>query len=511
MASRDVLRQADSALPRPRDLPELVDESPEPGVRDSGGVRARKGWASRFSLLTRAQAFDRSFVLRRLLAMSDLVALVSAGLVSHVLAPPTTEGLASVVIFLALIPVWILIANATGLYHLPDRRLGHSIANELGAIVVTVTLWSWMVLLGRAALGPGPVDLSATVALWVAVLISIAGLRTVTRVLVRRRAWYRQRVAIVGSPPDAEKVIRRLERHSELGLEAICVVDPAANHDIGPAIVAAAGGTDIDRVVVASSPGGIDQRSALIRALSELKVDIDLVSADVDAIPSRGALHYIEGLPMLTIPVPRRPRSRLALKRGFDFAVASLGLVVLSPILVYCAIRIRLDSPGPVLFRQQRVGHRGQLFEVVKFRSMVSGADLEKAGMKDESQIAAAPKPELFKHKNDPRLTEIGKTLRRWSLDELPQLLNVVRGDMSLVGPRPLIPEEAELVTGQYELRLKARPGMTGPWQTQGRSEIGFEDMVKLDYTYVSNWTFSEDLQLLVRTVGAVLSRHGAY
>jgi len=479
----------------------------------------------------RALAGDnRGFVLRRWLAVSDLAALILAWIASLALATTfdRTPTVIDSVVFVALLPAWMAIANALGLYHLPDRRLGHSLADEIGPIILALTLWSWAFLLGRAVVDTNSVELLPSVGLWAFAIITVAGLRAATRALSRHRPWYQQRVAVMGTPGDVQKVIRRLERHPELGLDVTCVVkingdaatydagpadagDPVSAVDLAPEVVRAARRAQVHRVVIASSPGDIDQRSELIRALSELRVHVDLVSADVDAIPSPGSLHYIEGLPMLTVPVVRKPRSRIAFKRAFDVAVASVGLVVLSPLLAYCAIRIRLDSRGGALFRQERVGMGGKHFEMLKFRTMVTDAEADKPALVGSELQRLSEVPGLFKIPGDPRVTGIGETLRRWSIDELPQLWNVVRGDMSLVGPRPLIPEEAELVAGHYKARSNARPGITGPWQTLGRSDIGFEDMVKLDYTYVMNWSFSDDVKLLIRTVGAVVRRRGAY
>jgi exopolysaccharide biosynthesis polyprenyl glycosylphosphotransferase len=471
---------------------------------------------------------NRGFVLRRWLAVSDLTALIVAWIFVVVVAPLGTPRLPDTIVVLALLPAWTAIANAIGLYHLPDRRLGHSLADEIGPIIFALTLWSWAVLLVRGAWDETPVELLPSVGLWAVGIITVAGFRAATRAVSRHRPWYQQRVAVLGTAGDVQKVIRRLERHPEFGLDVTCVVkingdpagyeagsdengDPVSAIDLAPEVVRAAKRAQVHRVVVASSPGDIDQRSELIRALSELRVHIDLVSADVDAVPSRGSLHYIEGLPMLTVPVVRKPRSRIAFKRVFDLAVASVGLVVLSPLLAYCALRIRLDSPGRALFRQERVGKGGRRFQMLKFRTMVSDAEADKHELVGSTLHRSSEVPGLFKIPGDPRTTEIGETLRRWSIDELPQLWNVLRGDMSLVGPRPLIPEEAELVGGHYKARSNARPGITGPWQTLGRSDIGFEDMVKLDYTYVTNWSFSDDVKLLIRTVGAVLRRRGAY
>jgi exopolysaccharide biosynthesis polyprenyl glycosylphosphotransferase len=327
-------------------------------------------------------------------------------------------------------------------------------------------------------------------------------------------------------------VLRRIDRHPEYGLEIIRVVAPSAP-DAAPSgaeaaaqdghaavtveevaeIASAAREVGASRVMIATAPESLEVRSELIRELIDLGVQVDIVSGDPDLCSSSAAaLHYLEGLPVLTVPFIQVPRAWKAVKRSWDLLAATVGLVLLSPLLAVCAIGIRVGSPGPVLFRQRRIGRHGKPFELLKLRTMVDEADqlkpqLAAANMHANGDGAGS----MFKVPSDPRVTRFGAFLRRWSLDELPQLWNVLTGEMSLVGPRPLIVEEAELVEGRYEVRLLMRPGITGPWQTLGRSDIGFEDMVKLDYSYVMNWTPAEDFKLLMRTVGAVTRARGAY
>jgi len=249
----------------------------------------------------------------------------------------------------------------------------------------------------------------------------------------------------------------------------------------------------------------------VVRRLVEQNVHVDLVSGESDALSNGSSFHYLEGLPVLSVPSNRPIRAWAALKRLFDVLVAAVALMFLAPAFAFLAIWIRRDSPGPILFRQPRIGREGSCFELLKFRTMVHNADALKTRMDELNMHSQGPTPGMFKVPGDPRVTPPGRWLRRWSLDELPQLWNVLKGDMSLVGPRPLILEEAEQVRGHYAVRLNMRPGITGPWQTLGRSEIGFGDMVKLDYTYVINWSFAEDLRLLLRTIATVARGRGAY
>jgi lipopolysaccharide/colanic/teichoic acid biosynthesis glycosyltransferase len=219
-------------------------------------------------------------------------------------------------------------------------------------------------------------------------------------------------------------------------------------------------------------------------------------------------VHTIEGVPLWALPPMRLTPSARLLKRTVDIIGASLGLLVLSPLFALTAIAIKLDSPGPMFFRQARVGQRGRVFSIWKFRSMTSDADARKEEVSHlNKHLAPGGDPRMFKVQSDPRCTRLGGWLRRTSLDELPQLLNVLVGEMSLVGPRPLIPEEHRFVSTWAKRRLDLRPGMTGLWQVLGRDEIGFEEMVRLDYRYVTRWSLWRDVVLLVQTVPAVL-RH---
>jgi lipopolysaccharide/colanic/teichoic acid biosynthesis glycosyltransferase len=200
----------------------------------------------------------------------------------------------------------------------------------------------------------------------------------------------------------------------------------------------------------------------------------------------------------------------LKIKRVFDILVSSSGLLFVSPILIWAALRIKFGSKGPVFFRQQRCGFDGQPFEVLKFRTMVDGADNQRGKLRERAQDERGGDI-LFKLEDDPRVTAIGKTLRKWSIDELPQLWNVLKGEMSIVGPRPLPYDEADQATGMFSARNRVKPGLAGPWQANGRSVIPFADMIRLDYSYAVGWSLTEDIKLLFRTVVAVFSRRGAY
>ncbi|MDQ3911431.1 MAG: exopolysaccharide biosynthesis polyprenyl glycosylphosphotransferase, partial [Actinomycetota bacterium] len=213
------------------------------------------------------------------------------------------------------------------------------------------------------------------------------------------------------------------------------------------------------------------------------------------------------GVPLLEVSYPRLDGTQWALKRMLDVAVSLVGLVALSPLLVGVALLIKLSSPGPVLFKQKRVGADEKVFLFYKFRSMYADAQARQTELEGQNEAGGV----LFKIKSDPRVTPVGRFMRRWSIDELPQLINVLKGEMSLVGPRPLPIRDFERMGALHKKRLSIVPGLTGYWQTSGRSNLPFDDMIRLDLYYTENWSLALDIRILLKTLGAVLRGEGAY
>jgi exopolysaccharide biosynthesis polyprenyl glycosylphosphotransferase len=236
-------------------------------------------------------------------------------------------------------------------------------------------------------------------------------------------------------------------------------------------------------------------------------VHLSIVPRFFEVFASNATIQELEGMPVVNLPPMRLSRSVRVLKRAVDVTAAGLGLLVLSPLLAVTAIAIKLDSRGPVFFRQERHGRGGSVFRIVKFRTMVDGAEGQRHALAEENEVDGA----LFKIKDDPRITRVGGFLRKTSIDELPQLWNVLRGEMSLVGPRPFVIHESSQITGWASRRLDLTPGITGLWQVLGRNDMPFEEMVKLDYIYVTNWSLWWDLKILGQTIPVVLGRRGAY
>jgi exopolysaccharide biosynthesis polyprenyl glycosylphosphotransferase len=251
---------------------------------------------------------------------------------------------------------------------------------------------------------------------------------------------------------------------------------------------------------------GVALRS-LAWELEKTGTDLCLSPALLDVAGPRTTIRPIAGLTLLHVDHPQLSGLRLVVKDLFDRCAAGAALLVLMPVLAVLAAMVRLHDGGPALFTQVRVGKGGRVFKIYKFRTMVVDAEQRKAELLESNENDGV----LFKLRRDPRVTPVGAHLRHWSIDELPQLLNVVMGDMSLVGPRPALPEEAAQYADHVRRRLVVKPGLTGLWQVNGRSKLSWEESVRLDLRYVENWSFALDVQILWKTISAVMRRSGAF
>ena len=262
---------------------------------------------------------------------------------------------------------------------------------------------------------------------------------------------------------------------------------------------------DIERVIVAHDDVEDEVLMGLIQACGRLHIKVGLLPRDVDALGPSSEVDDIQGLTVLGLNPLIFSRSSRFVKRLMDVVGAGLALILTAPVTIVVALAIKVDTRGPVLFRQPRIGRSGRPFTLLKFRTMIKDAER----WVDELS-AHSEDPNWLKLDDDPRVTRVGRFLRLTSLDELPQLLNVLRGDMSLVGPRPLIRSEDDQITGWARTRLELAPGMTGLWQVLGRTSIPFDEMIKLDCIYVTNWSAWMDLKLIARTIPAIVLRRGA-
>ncbi|MFW2513776.1 sugar transferase [Demequina sp. SO4-13] len=321
----------------------------------------------------------------------------------------------------------------------------------------------------------------------------------------RRRGGWSTHVLLVGSESSVRQIHGELERAPAAGYRVVgaCMTSDNANSlvaDVRSAMVSCGADTVIVTGTDDLSPERVKEISwSLEPGREHLMLAPNITDVAGPRIRTRPAC----GLPLIHVETPRLGRDQRLFKRAFDIIAASTLIVLFSPVLLALAVLVRMSSPGPVLYRQERIGHYGSTFEMLKFRSMRVGADAELADLLAKQGTAEQP---LFKVKDDPRITPVGRVLRKYSLDELPQLFNVLGGSMSLVGPRPQIAQEVALYTNTARRRLLARPGMTGLWQVSGRSTLDWEQSVRLDLYYVENWSLISDIIILLRTVKAVVA-----
>ncbi|MEO6310454.1 MAG: sugar transferase [Leifsonia sp.] len=337
----------------------------------------------------------------------------------------------------------------------------------------------------------------------------------------RRFGHYLARAIVVGNREDVEYVVGQIDNKSGAAYFVVgAALESGSNESVTVGghcvpvvsdfehVADAAAALGVDTVIVAGQPNG---GSHFIRTLGwELETtsaELVLSSRLTDVAGPRIHFRPVEGLPLIHVEIPHFDGAKHAFKRFVDLALSAVALVVLMPLLLFIALLIKLDSPGSVLFRQERCGRGGRSFHILKFRSMVASAEDDLAGLLDQNEASGV----LFKLRNDPRVTRVGRVLRKYSLDELPQLWNIVIGEMSVVGPRPPLPAEVECYETHVHRRLYIKPGLTGMWQVNGRSNLSWEDSVRLDLYYVENWSLAGDLMIIWRTIKTVVRPVGAY
>ncbi|MBW9210753.1 sugar transferase [Mumia sp. zg.B21] len=349
-------------------------------------------------------------------------------------------------------------------------------------------------------------------------IVTSAGL-CACAVVVRYLVAAPRSTLLVGDRTGVGHFIAQWSERPDIVMEGICLVgdegDTLPSELGGVAVVgrlgdvtAAAADLAVDEVVVAPGPNlsAYDVRR-LNWALDHSLVELTVATEIHGAMPRRVQPRMLGRRLMLSVRPPRRPALALWLKGVIDWIGAVVLILVLSPVFLVAAVAIKLTSPGPVFFRQTRTGLRGAPFEMIKFRTMVVDAEDQLAALTELNE-GAGP---LFKLRDDPRVTRVGRVLRKTSLDELPQLFNVIRGEMSLIGPRPGLPHEVDAYDDWIRHRLQVRPGMTGAWQVSGRSNLSWQDSVRLDIDYVDNWTLRSDLAIAARTARAVIKGDGAH
>jgi exopolysaccharide biosynthesis polyprenyl glycosylphosphotransferase len=435
---------------------------------------------------------------RHALAIAD----AAAGLGAVVLAMVVIGGYALAPEVLIVVPLIIFASKVQGLYDRDELVIHKSTLDEFPRLVNLATLFALLTWLARHYVVVGDPGTVYLLTLWLTLIASL----TAARITARAIAGYRsevERCLLVASDTVHRRLEPKLRDRPNIELVGVVGIDQVVRHPQGLSRIAAT--VEAHRVMIALSDHGEPEETMdVVREAMASGLSVSLLPSSLSAVGSSVAFDDLGGVPLLGVPRFGLSRSSKAIKRAFDIVGATLLTIFSAPLLALLALLIKLDSPGPVLFRQTRVGRDGHHFRMLKLRTMVDGADAMKADLQKLNEASG-----LFKIENDPRITRIGRFLRKTSLDELPQLFNVLRGDMSLVGPRPLVVDEDECVTGHDRRRLHLTPGMTGRWQTLGAARIPLTEMVKIDYLYVANWSLWADLKILLETVVCVVRRRG--
>lgn len=462
----------------------------------------------------------RGWLVRRVLLLADVTGLLAAFVVAELLfgargAPGDRADLATeLAIFLAALPVWIIGAKISGLYDRDDERAFRSTLDELVEVFHVVTAGTWFVFLTSWLTGLVKPEAAKVMVFWIAAIALVTMGRAAGRAACRQGVAYVQNTVVVGAGDVGQLVARKVLRHPEYGLNIVGFVDgqhKETRPDLGgPHVV----GTpeqlpeivrllDVERVVIAFSNDSHEDTLALIRSLRDLDVQVDVVPRLFEVIGPKVAVHTIEELPLVGLPPARLSRSSRAIKRAIDVVGALGGLVVTAPLFACIAWRVKRDSPGPVFFRQTRLGMNMREFTTLKFRTMAVGTDDAPHREYIKRSIGSGAYPGsngLYKLSREGAVTPFGKRLRETSLDELPQLINVLRGEMSLVGPRPCIPYETESFAPHHFERFLVPAGLTGLWQVAARAQSTFGEALDMDVAYAHNWSLGLDLRLLVQT-----------
>jgi exopolysaccharide biosynthesis polyprenyl glycosylphosphotransferase len=478
-------------LPRFGEPGELADGArPIPQGQTATGVRTRDA------------------VYRRALGAGDLAAAAIAVVLAITVLGDDRLTLTAV----ASLPLVLIVSKIAGLYDRDERLLHKTTLDEAPALFQAATLYGLLIWLGESVFVQGHLSQTQVLGLWGLLFLSMLGARGFVRRVVKELVPA-ERCLVLGDARAADRLKQKIEK--SYSMRAIVVgrvpFESERRTNGGAPVVArletlglALVEHDVDRVIIAPRRSDSDEILDAIRLVKSLGVKVSVLPRLFEVVGSSVEFDEVEGVMLLGLPSYGLTKSSESLKRATDVIGSGLCLLALAPLLLLIAAAVKLTSRGPVLFRQTRIGRHGEQFEMLKFRTMYDGADWDKPRLRALNEAEG-----LFKIGEDPRMTKGGRLLRRSSVDELPQLINVLRGEMSLVGPRPLVPDEDRRVEGWQRKRLQLKPGMTGPWQVLGSSRIPLHEMVKIDYLYTANWSLWGDIKTLLRTVPHMLAGRG--
>jgi exopolysaccharide biosynthesis polyprenyl glycosylphosphotransferase len=448
----------------------------------------------------------RDALRRRMLALADILAIAAAVAVVH-------AGGADTLLFqAALIPVWIVLAKLYGLYDNDHRGLRHLTVDELPNLIAWTTTGTATHMMLLTIVAGASVSAEQALLLWLVAALTAPPLRAIARA-TWRRVVPTERAVLIGSGPLESATRRKLDLFRDIHVDCVGAIrDDELDTGLHGGVETAGlevrlAGVGADRIIVASQNASETLIGDLVRICRARGLKLSVVPPARGMFGTAVHLHHIADLPFVEYTTWDVPRSTLLIKRALDVVVASLALILLSPLLLAVAIAVRIDGRGPILFVDRRAGEGGEPFSMVKFRTMVADAQHRLREVIDLDELEQP----MFKLRTDPRVTTVGRFMRRTSLDELPQLFNVLRGDMTLVGPRPEQLELVERYKSEHRFRLAVKPGLTGPMQVYGRGELTFEERLAVEREYVENLSLRRDLRILLLTFAAVFRGKGAF
>lgn len=457
-----------------------------------------------------AACMRRDALFRRMLLLADVLALVGAFALTVALS---RRSLQLTWAGIAAVPILVICAKLTGLYDRDETLLRKTTLDEAPRLLQLATACALVAWLAGGLLVEGQLDRHEALFLWLALAALLILARAASRAVALRVAPT-ERCLFIGDELSAKTIRAKLACRGGIRAEVVAHLDlaKAASWSTNSFAEARLGEIrdlahtlDVHRAIVAPHSVDAGEMLNLVRTLKAVGVRVSVLPRLLEVVGSSVEFDDLHGITVMGVRRFELTRSSAAVKRAFDVVWASAGLVAVSPAILLAAIAIKLDSRGPVFFRQLRVGRHGRHFQIFKFRTMVADAEAQKDSLRDRNEAQEG----MFKIFDDPRVTRVGRFLRKTALDEVPQLLNILKGEMSLVGPRPLIVEEDTRIQGWHRRRLELTPGMTGPWQILGPARVPLREMVAIDYLYVANWSLWNDMKILLRTVAYVIACRG--
>jgi exopolysaccharide biosynthesis polyprenyl glycosylphosphotransferase len=466
----------------------------------------------------RAAVRRRGWLVRRALLAADMVALSMAFVATYLLFGAVVnrfgDGWLGFAAFACTLPLWVVVAKVYGLYDRDEERTGHVTIDDALGVFHMLTVGVWVLFAGSWLTGLAHPNIYKVTFFWALAFSFVTLARSAARALCRRSLSYLQNTIVVGAGDVGQLIVRKLLQHPEYGINVVGFVDrdPRERRSdledvplLGPPeqLPALVRLFDIERVIVAFSGMRDEEVLPLLRSLKGDGVQVDVVPRLFELVGPRVGVYAVEALPLIGLPPPHLARSSLFLKRAIDLVGATAGLVLTAPLFAVVAWLIKHDSTGPVFFRQARLGMSMREFTALKFRTMHVGTSAAEHEAYIGHTMSAEATPEtngLYKLDREEAVTRVGRWLRATSLDELPQLLNVLRGDMSLVGPRPCIPYETKYFAPHHFDRFDVPAGITGLWQVTARAHSTFGEALDLDAAYARGWSLGLDLRLLFRT-----------